>query len=203
LRFQQEQRRPGAKLANATFVGFEQLINLNLAAAKNAFDVSTTNFKALSEITDVQDYVAFRTKVAELGVENALAYSREAYEVFSGTQAEVSKVFEASVTTLNKNLASVVDKAVKSAPARFRRRRHGAQVHDGCHDGRDREHDQGHPPGRRLHRRVGPALPAPRPRRLRRPPRSRPRRLRNPRNRLNESPPARNQCAWSDERLVR
>ena len=105
------------KIANVAFGGLEQLINLNLSSAKNAFEVSTKNFKALSEITDVQDFVAFRTKVTEAGVENALSYSRDAYEVVSGTQAEVSKLVEAGVATLNKNLASVVDKAVKSAPA--------------------------------------------------------------------------------------
>ena len=105
------------KLANATFTGMEQLINLNISAAKTAFDVNTKNFKSLSEITDVQDLVAFRAKVTESGVENALSYSRDAYEVISGTQAEVSKVVEAGMSTLNKNLASVVDKAVKSAPA--------------------------------------------------------------------------------------
>ena len=53
------------KLANATFVGFEQLLNLNLSAAKTAFEVNTRNLKALSEITDVQDLVAFRAKVTE------------------------------------------------------------------------------------------------------------------------------------------
>jgi phasin family protein len=105
------------KLANATFVGLELLVNLNLSAAKSAFEVNTRNFKALSEITDVQDLVAFRAKVTESGVENVLSYSRDAYEVVSGTQAEVSKVMEAGMSTLNKNLASVVDKAVKSAPA--------------------------------------------------------------------------------------
>lgn len=104
-------------MANATFVGFEQLLNLNLAAAKTAFEVNTKNLKALSEITDVQDLVAFRTKVTESGVENALSYSRDAYDVVSGTQAEVTKVMEAGLSTLNKNLASVVDKAAKSAPA--------------------------------------------------------------------------------------
>jgi phasin family protein len=105
------------KLANATFVGLEQLVNLNLSAAKTAFEVNTKNFKALSEITDVQDLVTFRAKLTESGVDNVLSYSREAYEVVSGTQAEVSKVVEAGMATLNKNLASVVDKAVKSAPA--------------------------------------------------------------------------------------
>jgi phasin family protein len=105
------------KLANVTFSGLEQLVNLNLSAAKTAFEINTKNFKALSEITDVQDLVAFRTKVAESGVENVLSYSRDAYEVVSGTQAEVSKVVEAGMSTMNKNLASVVDKAVKSAPA--------------------------------------------------------------------------------------
>ena len=105
------------KLANATFAGFEQLLNLNLSAAKTAFEVNTENLKALSEITDVQDLVAFRAKVTESGVENALSYSRDAYDVVSGTQAEVTKVMEAGLSTLNKNLASVVDKAAKSAPA--------------------------------------------------------------------------------------
>jgi len=105
------------KLANVTFTGLEQLINLNLSAAKLAFETNTKNFKALSEITDVQDLVAFRTKVTESGVESVLSYSRDAYEVVSGTQAEVTKLAEAGMATLNKNLASVVDKAVKSAPA--------------------------------------------------------------------------------------
>jgi phasin family protein len=105
------------KIANVTFMGIEQLINLNLSSAKSAFEVSTKNFKALSEITDVQDLVSFRTKATEAGVEGALSYSRDAYEVLSGTQAEVSKLVEAGIATMNKNLASVVDKAVKSAPA--------------------------------------------------------------------------------------
>ena len=105
------------KLANATFVGLEQLVNLNLSLAKANFDVSTKNFKAMSEITDVQDLVAFRTKVTETGVETALAYSRDAYEIVSGTGSEVTKLFENGFSTMNKNLAAVVDKAVKSAPA--------------------------------------------------------------------------------------
>ena len=105
------------KIANVTFDGFEQLIGLNLATVRNAFDISSKNFKSLSEITDVQDLVAFRTKTTEVGVEGALSYSRDAYEVLSGTQAEVSKLLEASVANLNRNLVSVVDKAVKSAPA--------------------------------------------------------------------------------------
>lgn len=105
------------KIANVTFDGFEQFLGLNLASARNAFDIGTKNIKAMSEITDLQDLVAFRTKVTEAGVENVLSYSRDAYEVISGTQAEVSKLVEASVATMNKNLVSVVDKAAKSAPA--------------------------------------------------------------------------------------
>jgi len=105
------------KFANATFVGFEQLVNLNLSTAKSTFDLGTKNLKALSEITDVQDLVAFRTKVTESGVESALSYSRDAYEIVSGTGSEVTKLVETGFTTMNKNLAAVVDKAVKSAPA--------------------------------------------------------------------------------------
>jgi len=106
-----------SKFANVAFAGVEQIINLNLATAKFAFDMNTKNFQALSGITDVQDLMAFQTKLAEMGLESALSYSREAYEVVSGTQTEVTKLVEAGMTSVNKNLASVVDKAVKSAPA--------------------------------------------------------------------------------------
>ena len=105
------------KLANVTFAGLEQLVNLNLSTAKSTFDTSTKNYKSLSEITDVQDLVAFRAKVTESGVESALSYSRDAYEIVSGTGSEVTKLVEAGFSTMNKNLAAVVDKAVKSAPA--------------------------------------------------------------------------------------
>ena len=105
------------KLANVAFMGFEQLVNLNLSTAKSSFDTRTKNFNAPSEITDVQDFVAFRTKMTESGVESALSYSRDAYEIVSGTGSEVTKLVEAGFSTMNKNLAAVVDKAVKSAPA--------------------------------------------------------------------------------------
>ena len=58
-----------------------------------------------------------RAKFTESGVESALSYSRDAYEIVSGTGSEVSKLVEAGFSNLNKNLAAVVDKAVKSAPA--------------------------------------------------------------------------------------
>jgi phasin family protein len=105
------------KFANVTFAGIEQLVNLNLSTAKSTFDTSTKNYKSLSEITDVQDLVAFRAKVTESSVESALSYSRDAYEIVSGTGSEVTKLVEAGFSTMNKNLAAVVDKAVKSAPA--------------------------------------------------------------------------------------
>jgi phasin family protein len=105
------------KFANATFLGLELLTNLNIATAKSTFESGSKNFKALSEITDLQDLVAFRAKVTESGVENALSYSRDAYEIVSVTGAEVTKLMENGFTTMNKNLVAVVDKAVKSAPA--------------------------------------------------------------------------------------
>ena len=115
--FNKSSTEQAAKLTNVTFTGLELLVNLNLSAARAAFEVNTKNFKTFSEITDMQDLVAYRAKVTESGMESALSYSRDAYEVVSGTQAEVSKVVEAGMASLNKNLASVVDKAVKSAPA--------------------------------------------------------------------------------------
>ena len=46
-----------------------------------------------------------------------MAYSRSLYEIAAQTQEEISKVVEAQFTETNKNVASVLDKAAKNAPA--------------------------------------------------------------------------------------
>jgi hypothetical protein len=50
-------------------------------------------------------------------MEKAVAYSRSLYEIASQTQDEFGKIFEAQFAEVNKNVANVLDKAAKNAPA--------------------------------------------------------------------------------------
>ena len=65
----------------------------------------------------MQELVNLQAALAQPLVEKAVAYNRSVYEIASQSQEEFSKMFEAQVAELNKNLAAALDKAAKSAPA--------------------------------------------------------------------------------------
>ncbi|HNB43536.1 MAG TPA: TIGR01841 family phasin, partial [Burkholderiaceae bacterium] len=49
--------------------------------------------------------------------EKASAYGRQVYEITSTTQAEVAKLLEAQFATAQQKVATLVDTAIKNAPA--------------------------------------------------------------------------------------
>ncbi|HSS46184.1 MAG TPA: phasin family protein [Burkholderiales bacterium] len=105
------------RFARITMESAERLVKLQLETAKQAIEENAKNTKALSEVKDLQEVVALRTKLAEAGVEKALSYSRNVYEVASQAQAELTKLFEESLSAYTKDLVSAIEKTSKSAPA--------------------------------------------------------------------------------------
>ncbi len=95
----------------------ERLVKLQLEAAKQAIEENAKNVKSLSEMKDLQEVMALRAKLAESGVEKALNYSRSVYEVAAEAQAELTKLFEESLSVYTKDLVNVIEKTTKSAPA--------------------------------------------------------------------------------------
>jgi phasin family protein len=95
----------------------EKLVKLNLSAAKSALAQSIENAQAVASAKDVQDIFALRAKLAESGMQSALAYSRHLYELASEAQAEYSAVSEEVWSGVTKGVAQWVDTATKSAPA--------------------------------------------------------------------------------------
>jgi hypothetical protein len=65
----------------------------------------------------VQEVISLQATLAQPSVEKAVAYSRSVYEIAAQTQEEFSKLVEAQFAEVNKNVASSLDKAAKSAPA--------------------------------------------------------------------------------------
>jgi phasin family protein len=104
-------------LANSAFANAERLAALNLNTARSVLEDGVANAKALLAVKDVQELVNLQAALAQPLVEKAVAYNRSVYEIASQSQEEFSKMFEAQVAELNKNLAAALDKAAKSAPA--------------------------------------------------------------------------------------
>jgi phasin family protein len=104
-------------LANAQFAACERLWNLNLTATKSAFEDSVNYARAVLGAKDVQEVVNLSAAATQPAIEKALAYSRKVYEVSTQTQGEVTKLVEAQAAEMNRNMAALLDKFAKSAPA--------------------------------------------------------------------------------------
>lgn len=104
-------------VANSAFANVERLAALNLNTARTLLEESLANTKALLGAKDAQELISLQSALVQPLVEKAVAYNRSVYEIASQGQEEVSKLFEAQIAELNKNLAAALDKAAKSAPA--------------------------------------------------------------------------------------
>jgi phasin family protein len=104
-------------LANTAFASAERLAALNLNTARSILEDSVNNAKSLLGAKDLQEVISLQATLAQPTVEKAVAYSRSVYEISAQTQEEFSKLVEAQFAEVNKNVASTLDKAAKSAPA--------------------------------------------------------------------------------------
>ena len=107
----------GLRFANIYMASAEQLLRLQLDAAKAALDENAKNAKALLNVKDPQQVMALRTKLAESSMEKAMDFSRNVYEVTSRAQQEIAQLLESRVAEFKKSVAGSVDKAAKGAPA--------------------------------------------------------------------------------------
>jgi phasin family protein len=99
------------------FNAAEKLLNLNLAAAKAAFQDATESGQALLGARDVQELIALAGSAGQPTLEKAVSYSRHAYSIASSTNAELGKLFEARLNEGNRMLAEFIDVAAKNAPS--------------------------------------------------------------------------------------
>jgi phasin family protein len=104
-------------LTNKAFEGLERLVELNLQVAKTSLAEVAESTKAAMSIKDAQELLALQAGMLQPAAEKAASYSRHLYEIMAGTNAEVTKVAEATVAEAQKSVMSLVDNAVKNAPA--------------------------------------------------------------------------------------
>ena len=104
-------------LTNKAFQGVEKLVELNLQVAKATLAESAENTKAALGAKDAQELLALQAALLQPSAEKAAAYSRHLYDIAAATTAEVTKAAEGQFAELQKSFQSVVDTAVKNAPA--------------------------------------------------------------------------------------
>ena len=104
-------------VANTAFASAERIAALNLNTARTLLEDSVSNAKAMLAVKDVQEFANLQTALAQPALDKAIAYSRSLYEIATQTQEEFGKIFESQFAEVNKNVASVLDKAAKNAPA--------------------------------------------------------------------------------------
>jgi phasin family protein len=104
-------------LTNKAFEGVEKLIELNISATKTAFTEAAQTTHAALSVKDPQELIALQQRLVAPAAEKAAAYSRYVYEIAASTGAEVTRVAEAQSAEAQAKFMSIIDTAVKNAPA--------------------------------------------------------------------------------------
>ena len=105
------------KFAAIALQSTERLINLQMKAARSAFAESAEAAKSLAGIKDLNNLAALQDNIAQPALEKATAYAKDVYDVAANTQAEFGKIVDEQVAEYNKQVVSILDKMVKTAPA--------------------------------------------------------------------------------------
>ncbi len=104
-------------VANTALASAERIAALNLNTARSVLEDSVSGAKAVMSAKDAQEALTIQASLAQPNVEKAVAYSRSVYEISAQTQEEVTKMLEAQFGDFQKQIAALLDKASKSAPA--------------------------------------------------------------------------------------
>jgi len=104
-------------LTTKAFEGVEKLVELNLQVAKAAMGEAAESTQAALSAKDAQELLALQTSLLQPAAEKAAAYSRHLYDIATSTTSEMTKAAEATAADAQKKFMSVVDTAVKNAPA--------------------------------------------------------------------------------------
>ena len=104
-------------LANTALASAERIAALNLNTARSLLEDGVANTKAILGAKDPQEAMAVQASLAQPNVEKAVAYTRSVYEISAQSKEEVSKLLEGQFGDFQKQVAGLLDKAAKSAPA--------------------------------------------------------------------------------------
>jgi phasin family protein len=104
-------------LTTKAFAGVEQLIELNMAAAKSALADTHESTNTVLSAKDAQDLLAIQAQMFQPLAEKAVSYNRHLYDIATGSSHEMGSVFEAQMAKAQKMYQDLFDNMAKNAPA--------------------------------------------------------------------------------------
>ena len=103
-------------LTSKAFESVQRLIELNVTASRSALQDSAQHSQALLNIHDAQELLALQASLFQPLAEKTSAYSRQLYDIASGSAGDFAQLFEAQTAELQKNVTSLFEMAAQSAP---------------------------------------------------------------------------------------
>ena len=102
--------------AQASIASAEQLLKLNLDAARNSLEQAGKNTRELLSISDPQELLQLRSKIAQANMQQTASYAQNIYEIVSQTQALLTKLNEEQFSRLNQEAAAGAGQLSKGTP---------------------------------------------------------------------------------------
>ena len=94
-----------------------ELVELNIATAKESLAHTQSAAKQMLSAKDAQDLISLTSSQAQPGAEKALTYARHAAAIVAKAQAEFTKSTEARIGETTKQINKLIDELSKAAPA--------------------------------------------------------------------------------------
>lgn len=104
-------------LTQKAFESVEKLVELNMQVAKTSLTEAADSTQAMLSVKDMQELMALQATMLQPAAEKATAYSRHVYDIVAGANADLTKTAEATMADSQKKVMTLVDTAVKNAPA--------------------------------------------------------------------------------------
>jgi phasin family protein len=104
-------------LTSKAFEGVEKLVELNLAASKAVLADVASQTQSVLGVKDAQELLALQSSLLQPLAEKSAAYTRNVYDIATGTSAEFGKAFEAQTTESQQKFMNLVENTAKNAPA--------------------------------------------------------------------------------------
>ena len=107
------------QMTTKLFEGTEQLGQLHLKTLRAYADTQFESLRQLSSARDPQAFTEWQATLAQptTQIEHALEFNRQAYELVSGTQADIAKLAEQQITQGAKQAQEIVEEVARNAPA--------------------------------------------------------------------------------------
>lgn len=104
-------------LTSKAFEGIEKLVELNLAASRAILADTAMQTQSVLSAKDAQELLTLQSSLLQPLAEKAAAYTRNVYDIATGTGAEFGKAFEAQTAEGQQKFMSLVENTAKNAPA--------------------------------------------------------------------------------------